>query len=264
MTPRGAPGSTGPETAGCSPSSWPCLQPLACQGVALPREISSNVQEAAAGSARARRSMRFPASSGALALTANAIALARTGHPPLERCLTPAVLAVPEGGNARPGDLLGQGLRHVLELPGAQPAEVVIHSAMMPPRLSPDRPTEHFPDRASACPADSRGLTSPATSLTPHQSERRMSVTSVVSASFQRRDIARNAHTAHNAHAQNRRSGALRHRFEDGDTLHMVRHRKQIERPQHPHPIPPLPEIPQIPRQRRRIASHIRDPARAQ
>ncbi|MFF3734737.1 hypothetical protein ACFYXM_31775 [Streptomyces sp. NPDC002476] len=49
-------------------------------------------------------------------------------------------------------------------------------------------------------------------------------------ASFQRQDIARNAHTAHNAHAQNRRSGALHGRFKDRDALHMVRHRKSIIR----------------------------------
>lgn len=41
-------------------------------------------------------------------------------------------------------------------------------------------------------------------------------------APFQRQDIARNAHAAHNAHAQNRRSVHLYHRLKDRDTLHMV------------------------------------------
>ncbi|CAL2070883.1 protein of unknown function [Streptomyces murinus] len=56
-----------------------------------------------------------------------------------------------------------------------------------------------------------------------------------------------------------RRSDALLHRLQNRHALHMMRHRKQIERPQHPHPIPVLPEVPQIPRQRRRIARHVRD-----
>jgi len=44
-------------------------------------------------------------------------------------------------------------------------------------------------------------------------------------APFQRQDIARSAHTAHIAHTKNRRSGALCGWFEDGDALHVVRHR---------------------------------------
>lgn len=55
-----------------------------------------------------------------------------------------------------------------------------------------------------------------------------MSVTSVIPASFQRQDIARNAHNAHHAHGQNRRSGALRDRLKDRHALHMMRHRKDV------------------------------------
>ncbi|GAA2426863.1 hypothetical protein GCM10010421_12620 [Streptomyces glaucus] len=39
---------------------------------------------------------------------------------------------------------------------------------------------------------------------------------------------ARNAHTAHNAHTRNRRSGALRGRFQDRDALNVVGHRKDV------------------------------------
>lgn len=47
-------------------------------------------------------------------------------------------------------------------------------------------------------------------------------------ASSQRQDIARNAPTAHDAHAQNHRSGALCRRLKDRDTLNMARHRKAV------------------------------------
>jgi hypothetical protein len=50
-------------------------------------------------------------------------------------------------------------------------------------------------------------------------------VTGVISA----QDIACNAHTAHNAHAQNRRSGALRDRLKDRHALHMMGHREHVK-----------------------------------
>jgi hypothetical protein len=48
-------------------------------------------------------------------------------------------------------------------------------------------------------------------------------------ASNKRQDIARNTHTAHNAHAQNRRSGVLLHRLKDRHALHVVGHRNAVE-----------------------------------
>ncbi len=53
--------------------------------------------------------------------------------------------------------------------------------------------------------------------------------------SSQRRDIARNARTAHTAHPRNRRSGVLLHRLQDRDALHVVRHRKDVSRTRDPH-----------------------------
>lgn len=44
----------------------------------------------------------------------------------------------------------------------------------------------------------------------------------------------------------------------------MMRHRKQIERPQRPHPVPALREVRQVPGQCRRVARHVGDLARAQ
>ncbi len=70
--------------------------------------------------------------------------------------------------------------------------------------------------------------------------------------------------TPHITHiAQNRRSDTLRDRFKDRNALHMVGHREQVERPQRPHPVPPVPEVRQVPSQRRRVARHVRDLARA-
>lgn len=62
--------------------------------------------------------------------------------------------------------------------------------------------TTKFPASCHSRPARRR-MTSGATCLMTHQDERQMSVKMPRRASFQRRDIARNAHTAHNAHYPN-------------------------------------------------------------
>lgn len=60
--------------------------------------------------------------------------------------------------------------------------------------------------------------------LTPYQNVRQRASR----ASNMRQDIARNAHTAHNADAQNRRSGYLCRRIKDRHALHVMRHRKRV------------------------------------
>lgn len=62
-------------------------------------------------------------------------------------------------------------------------------------RRTPSAPHRYTPPR--------EGLTCPTSRLTHHQNERQMSVKMPRRASFQRQDIARNAHSAHNAHHPN-------------------------------------------------------------